>query len=356
MMGPCGPHFDSLWVNPAGRLWAPRGSGSMRGAALSSPPPPAAAFPSPLPNSGEGRGRGGARAAWGEDRYTWGTTPTTYRYTGQRVEAGIGLYYYGARWYDAALSRFVQADTVVPKPENPQGFNRFAYVRNNPMRYIDPLGNEEEEVTAEEIMGWDYDSYVKILLLEMLFGAQARGKGAVCGELLRFVRDYRPDIVFASQATFMGYTMQVGGGLTVPTMGGYTICLNPGLRGGSDVLGNAAILAHELGHAIINSRGVDSMEEEYKCNRVMGYAYYEMLDSTGAPKPMKEARDRYNALNLDKETWVGREWAAKQGDLPFHEWAGEVDAQFLYGLSALAGFGHSIPDSPTGYDIARYWR
>ncbi len=27
--------------------------------------------------------------AWGEQRYTWGTTPTTFRYTGQRVEGPI---------------------------------------------------------------------------------------------------------------------------------------------------------------------------------------------------------------------------------------------------------------------------
>jgi hypothetical protein len=30
--------------------------------------------------------------AWGENRYTDGTTPTTYRFTGQREDATIGLY------------------------------------------------------------------------------------------------------------------------------------------------------------------------------------------------------------------------------------------------------------------------
>ena len=52
--------------------------------------------------------------AWGENRYSSGTTPTTYRFTGQREESTIGLYFYNARWYDAALSRFAQADTIVP--------------------------------------------------------------------------------------------------------------------------------------------------------------------------------------------------------------------------------------------------
>jgi YD repeat-containing protein len=39
--------------------------------------------------------------AWGEDRYTSGTAPTDFRYTGQRVETSLGLYFYGARWYDS---------------------------------------------------------------------------------------------------------------------------------------------------------------------------------------------------------------------------------------------------------------
>ena len=42
---------------------------------------------------------------WGQNRFVFGTTPTTYRFTGQREESSIGLYYYGARWYDPALGR-----------------------------------------------------------------------------------------------------------------------------------------------------------------------------------------------------------------------------------------------------------
>ncbi len=78
--------------------------------------------------------------AYGETRYSWGTTPTTYRFTGQREEATIGLYFYNARWYDPVLGRFVQPDTIVPEPGNPQSLNRYAYVYNNPLRYTDPSG------------------------------------------------------------------------------------------------------------------------------------------------------------------------------------------------------------------------
>ena len=41
--------------------------------------------------------------AFGETRTESASTPTNYRYTGQLQQAGIGLYYYGARWYDPAI-------------------------------------------------------------------------------------------------------------------------------------------------------------------------------------------------------------------------------------------------------------
>jgi len=71
------------------------------------------------------------------------TVVTPYRFTGQREENTIGLYFYGARWYNPALGRFVQADTIVPEPGNPQALNRYSYVLNNPLRYTDPSGHAE---------------------------------------------------------------------------------------------------------------------------------------------------------------------------------------------------------------------
>jgi hypothetical protein len=51
--------------------------------------------------------------------------------------------YYGARYYDPAGGRFISTDPVTPGGGlNPQGFNRHAYVMNNPLRYVDPDGRE----------------------------------------------------------------------------------------------------------------------------------------------------------------------------------------------------------------------
>ncbi|MRS04609.1 RHS repeat-associated core domain-containing protein, partial [bacterium] len=55
-------------------------------------------------------------------------------------ESELGLYYYVARWYDPALGRFIQADSIVPGAGNPQAWDRYAYVQNNPILYTDPSG------------------------------------------------------------------------------------------------------------------------------------------------------------------------------------------------------------------------
>jgi RHS repeat-associated protein len=68
--------------------------------------------------------------------------PTEFNFTGQRLDISTGLLYYGARYYDPALGRFISADTVVPEPGNPQALNRYSYVLNNPLRYVDPTGHQ----------------------------------------------------------------------------------------------------------------------------------------------------------------------------------------------------------------------
>ncbi|MFZ2357990.1 MAG: RHS repeat-associated core domain-containing protein, partial [Anaerolineae bacterium] len=83
---------------------------------------------------------------WGETRFTTGTTPTTWRFTGQREDATIGLYYFNARYLDPQLGRFTQPDTIVPEPSGPQALNRYSYVLNNPVRYRDPSGHWVETV------------------------------------------------------------------------------------------------------------------------------------------------------------------------------------------------------------------
>jgi hypothetical protein len=44
-------------------------------------------------------------------------------------------------FYHAYLNHFAQPDSIVPDPLNPQAWNKYAYVLNNPIRYSDPSGH-----------------------------------------------------------------------------------------------------------------------------------------------------------------------------------------------------------------------
>ncbi|OJX39882.1 MAG: hypothetical protein BGO78_13995 [Chloroflexi bacterium 44-23] len=85
--------------------------------------------------------------AFGETRGT-GSSTTDYRYTGQREEEEIGLYFYKARFYDPALARFVQADTLIPIVNNVLDWDRYAYTNNNPAKYTDSSGHCIDGVTT----------------------------------------------------------------------------------------------------------------------------------------------------------------------------------------------------------------
>jgi len=78
--------------------------------------------------------------AYGRSRLSTGGVPTEKLFTGQDWDDPTGLYYYGARWYDPYLARFIQPDTIVPDPKDPQSLNRYSYTLNNPLKYDDPTG------------------------------------------------------------------------------------------------------------------------------------------------------------------------------------------------------------------------
>lgn len=85
-----------------------------------------------------------------------------FLYTGQEADAETGLYYYGARFYDPALARFMQPDSMLPNPYNPQLLNRYSYVTNNPLVYIDPTGHYNVE-TGEIEVGDDKEGIISAI-------------------------------------------------------------------------------------------------------------------------------------------------------------------------------------------------
>jgi len=73
------------------------------------------------------------------------TDPNNYKFTGKERDAESGLDNFGARHDASGLARFMQPDPMFAGPlqtVNPQRWNMYAYVVNNPINYLDPDGRD----------------------------------------------------------------------------------------------------------------------------------------------------------------------------------------------------------------------
>ncbi len=96
---------------------------------------------------------------WVEDKAISDGYSSPYRYTAKEYDPETGLYYFGARYYDARLGRWVSVDPILSKylPTgnkkrdsnlpgmggvfNSINLNLYHYSGNNPVIYVDPDGN-----------------------------------------------------------------------------------------------------------------------------------------------------------------------------------------------------------------------
>ena len=72
-----------------------------------------------------------------------------FTYTGREFDSQTGLYYFRARYYDPTAGRFLTTDPVAGAMDQPLDQNPYIYVRNNPNRFVDPLGTSLEHVSDQ---------------------------------------------------------------------------------------------------------------------------------------------------------------------------------------------------------------
>ncbi len=70
----------------------------------------------------------------------------SHKFTGKERDSETGNDYFGARYYPNNLGRFLTPDPLMAsaRASNPQTWNRYAYTLNNPLRFIDPDGLQEQ--------------------------------------------------------------------------------------------------------------------------------------------------------------------------------------------------------------------
>ncbi len=104
-----------------------------------------------------------------------------HRFTGKPIDS-TGLYYFGARFYDPAIGRFITMDPAK------DGRNWYIYCNNNPLVYVDPDGRDP--VTAVLILGFMFAPEVSELV--SVYGpAIAQG----VNELILFCGDKIPALL-----------------------------------------------------------------------------------------------------------------------------------------------------------------
>jgi|GEM_PF-5710559 len=102
------------------------------------------------------------------------TSDTNYTYTNQEWDTESELYYYNARYYNPALGRFISRDTVLGQDGDILSRNLYIYVKNNPLKYVDPSGETTEAIlrelkTSEKI--WQYAVGAGEALSDIAYGS-----------------------------------------------------------------------------------------------------------------------------------------------------------------------------------------
>ena len=72
---------------------------------------------------------------------------TPYLFNAKEFDEETGLYYYGARYYDPRLSLWMSTD---PMQEKYPWITSFCYTFNNPIKFIDPDGNDYDEIIDDK--------------------------------------------------------------------------------------------------------------------------------------------------------------------------------------------------------------
>ena len=83
-----------------------------------------------------------------------GNEVETHQFTGKRSDLGTGLTYFGSRYYDSDLGRFITSDPAR------WGTNWYVYCYNNPLAYVDPDGmkpSDSSKVLSQSKYSTQYD-------------------------------------------------------------------------------------------------------------------------------------------------------------------------------------------------------
>lgn len=172
-----------------------------------------------------------------------GTTKNAkqFYFTGKYLDSKTGLYYYGARYYDPEIAKFITPDTVIQDYSDTQAYNRYAYVRNNPVNGVDPSGH----------MFWFIAAIVKAIIATAVAHPVIVG-AAVAGATAEVSAMRNGSNFFQAYAGAIGPTVMGGavGGLGAMAPGAGP--LKWALAGGAIGAAGAGVSGGDVGQGFLN--------------------------------------------------------------------------------------------------------
>jgi len=124
------------------------------------------------------------------------------KFTSYERDTETGLDFAETRYYSSTMGRFTRPDDFLNDSDllDPQSWNKYAYVRNNPLRYVDPTG-EKADIKIQT----DEEKKTGTITITASIGIYSQGNSNLIQEQLNQARDaIEKSIEGAWNGTFKG--------------------------------------------------------------------------------------------------------------------------------------------------------
>jgi RHS repeat-associated protein len=314
---------------------------------------------------------------FGEDLSVGRTTTPGYatgdnvrqKFTSKERDNEARVDYFLARYYAADQGRFESADSYFGGATKPQTLNLYTYVRNNPLKYVDPTGHADEGAQKQGKKGLPegdeghYDPASDMQVYEMpagpcncpdppkKTGAQSQNNSGPDNESQT---GFGWGIVGGGHA-FAGIGMAGGGGTGGAFMGNFSgrngLVNGAGLQGGALVYGLAGARAARP-RLIESFPEIDDDESAAVVGASAGYGGGLFFTNAGTPEQL---RGPFETTQINTP-WVGiqydRSGLIKVVSVTFGP---TVGVSYFHGKTG-AVTTPSLPSAPWGGTIVQPWR
>ena len=214
---------------------------------------------------------------FGGERVITASSGNTYKFTGKERDSESGLDNFGARYDSSSMGRFMSADPTtisLRRMVDPQQWNMYAYVRNNPMVHVDPDGQELHLVI------YNSSGIDKQLMTRVAIGIASKYKAAGVKNVSYEIRQGKPSDLTQAAAELLptphSHLLEIRkdkeGSPTIPNgegghnwdFGGHSAVdasavSDKGPKSDTDLVnGLVNVGSHESGHDVLGHQGGDN--------------------------------------------------------------------------------------------------